>query len=418
MPRLLLTKRNIDSKKHVPPVEKGQVDYFDTDLKGLLLRVGKDSKTFYCMVDVKNPDTGEFRTKREKIGAYGEYTPEEARTKAPDIIKRLREGKPAKEETPPSLQALYDRYLKDMPLSTGTRTLYESYIPRMFESWLDLTLPQLEKALAPEIVIDKFQHIRETSGPGAANNSFKCLQAIINYGEILYPQFITRNPVKVLSRVGQWAKINGRDDCLDVKQFKIFADGLLANTPVHRDCYLFALYHGVRPKEAYTLQWGDVDLEKGVATFRHDTETSKRSYTVPLSSQSQAILERRQEATTEGQEYVFPAQGARNKHAHLMLRADDLKNKTGLELSVHGLRRSFITTGERLRLRREDINLLTGHVDASVVGKHYSCLTPADLKPTLQAITNEIERLLRGETAKVVDMRTRRRATEENVIRN
>ena len=45
MPKLLLTKRNIDSKKHVPPVEAGRVDYFDTEVKGLLLRVGKESKT-------------------------------------------------------------------------------------------------------------------------------------------------------------------------------------------------------------------------------------------------------------------------------------------------------------------------------------------------------------------------------------
>ncbi len=411
MPKLLLTKRNIDSKKHVPLVESGRVDYFDTELKGLLLRVGKESKTFYCLVDVKDQETGQFKSKREKLGAYGELTPEEARAMAPEIIKRLREGRPAREEAPPTLQSLYDRYLKDKPLSAGTRTLYESYIPRMFESWLDLTLPQLDRALAPEVVIDKFQHIRETSGPGAANNSFKCLQAIIGYGEILYPQHLHRNPVKVLSNGGQWVKMKGRDDCLEPDQFPVFAEGLLSLTPVHRDCYLFALYHGVRPKEAYSLEWSNVDFMKGTSTFQHGTETSKRSYTVPLSAQSRVILERRQEASAEGELYVFPKQSARNKHGHLMLRSDDLKNKTGLEISVHGLRRSFITTGERLRLRREDINLLTGHIDGSVIGKHYSCLTPEDLKPTLQTITNEIERLLKGEAAKVIDMRTRRRAT-------
>lgn len=413
MPKLSLTKRNIDSKKHIPPVTQGYIDYFDTDLKGLMLRAGKDSKTFYVQIDVKDPDSGKFKTIREKIGRYGEWTPEEARSEAPAIIRRIREGKPAQEAPPPTLQTLYDRYLIDKRLSASTETLYKSYIPRMFESWLSLTLPQLEKALAPEIVIDKFNHIRETSGAGAANNSFKCLQAIINYSEILYPQFITRNPVKALSRTGTWVKIKGRDDCLEPEQFKKFAESLLANTPVHRDCYLFALYHGVRPQEAYTLQWQDVNFDKGIVTFRHETERSKRTYSAPMSTQSKAILARRQEAATEGQNYVFPAQGARNKHEHLMLRADDLKNKSGLALSVHGLRRTFITIGERLRLRREDINLLTGHVDSSVVGKHYSRLTPADLRPTLQAITNEIERLMNGETAKVVEMRTRRRATNE-----
>jgi integrase len=407
MPKLLLTKRNIDSKKHIPPVESGQVDYFDIELKGLLLRVGKSSKVFYVQVDVKDPVTGRFKTIKEKIGRYGEFTPEEARAKAPDIIRRIREGRPANETPPPTLRMLYDRYLSDKRLSKGTETLYKSYVPRLFESWLDLPLNLLEQALSPEIVIDRFQHILEINGPGAANNSFKCLQAILNYAEILYPQYLKRNPVKVLSRAEMWAKIEGRGDCLEPKQFKIFADALLTATPVHRDCYTFALYHGVRPAEAYSLRWVDVDFHKEIVSFRHETEKSKRTYTVPMSRQSKAILDRRKEAAEIGQEYVFPAQHRRNKHAHLMLRADDLKKRTGLNLTPHGLRRSFITNGERLRLRREDINLLTGHIDNTVTGKHYSRLTPDDLRPVLQKICNEIERLMiEGVGGKVIQLPT------------
>jgi len=71
MPKLKLTKRNIDSETHVPAIEAGRVDYFDEDLKGLFLRVGKDSKVFYVQVDVKDAATGKFKTVKEKIGAYG-----------------------------------------------------------------------------------------------------------------------------------------------------------------------------------------------------------------------------------------------------------------------------------------------------------------------------------------------------------
>ena len=74
MPKLLLTKRNIDSKKHIPPVDKGQVDYFDEELKGLVLRVGKLSKVVYVQVDVSDDVTGKFKTVKEKIGAYGVFT--------------------------------------------------------------------------------------------------------------------------------------------------------------------------------------------------------------------------------------------------------------------------------------------------------------------------------------------------------
>jgi len=406
MPKLLLTKRNIDSKKHIPPVESGQVDYFDEELKGLVLRVGKTSKVFYVQIDVKDAITGKFKTVKEKIGAYGEYTPEQARAKAPDVIRRIRQGRPAN-ETPPTLQMMYDRYLVDQRLSAGTMNQYKQYIPRLFESWLDLPLNLLEQALSPEVVIDKFHFIRENNGPSAANNSFKCLQAIIHYAEILYPHFIGRNPVKVLSNAKMWVKLEERDDCLDTKQFKIFADALLTSTAVHRDCYTFTLLHGIRPAEAYSLKWEDVDFEKEIVTFRHATERSKRTYTTPMSRQSKTILKRRKESASEGQEYVFPKQGPRNKHDHLMLRSDDLKRRTGLDLTVHGLRRTFIKTGERLRMRREDINNLTGHADHSVTGKHYAKPTPDDLRPVLQAIVNEIERLMvDGVGGKIVHLAT------------
>lgn len=405
MPKLLLTKRNIDSKKHVPPVESGRVDYFDEELKGLVLRVGKESKVFYVQVDVKDAATGKFKTVREKIGFYGEYSPEQARSAAPDIIKRIREGRAA-DVNPPTLQAMYDRYLIDKRLTEGTVFQYKSYVPRFFESWLTLPINLLEKALAPEIVIDKFQHIFGNHGPSAANNSFKCLQAIINYSEILYPQFISRNPIKILSRAEMWAKIAPREECLEPQQFKVFADALLRKfNPVHRDCYMFALYHGIRPQEAYSLKLSKVDMENERVTLVHETQTSKRTYTVPMSRQSKAILKRRIEAAVEEQECVFPKQGPRNKHDHLILRADDLKKKTGLNLTVHALRSSFITTGERLRLRRQDINLLTGHADQTVTGKHYVRLTPDDLKPVLQAICNEIDRLMiDGVGGKVVQL--------------
>ncbi|MDD2542260.1 MAG: integrase family protein [Desulfuromonadaceae bacterium] len=393
MPKLLLTKRNIDSKKHIPLVEKGQVDYFDEELKGLLLRVGKSSKVFYVQIDVKDAVTSKFKTVKEKIGAYGEYTPEQARAKAPDIIRRIREGGTA-EVKPPTLQMMYDRYLKDKKLTDGTLLIYKGYIPRLFESWLTLPLNLLEKALAPEIVIDKYQHIHGNNGPSAANNSFKCLQAIINYAEILYPQFIGKNPIRVLSRAEMWARIEPREECLEPNQFKIFADALLTCTPAHRDCYMLALYHGIRPQEAYSLKWENVDFDRERITLVHETQTSKRTYTVPMSRQSKQILARRKEAASEGQDHVFPKQGARNKHDHLILRSDDIKRRTGLDLTVHALRSSFITTGERLRLRRQDINILTGHADQTVTGRHYVRLTPDDMKPVLQAIANEIERLM------------------------
>lgn len=65
MPRLHLTKRNIDTTPFPP---KGQVDYFDTGLKGLALRVGRDVKTFFVQIDVLDQVSQKHRTVTGKIG--------------------------------------------------------------------------------------------------------------------------------------------------------------------------------------------------------------------------------------------------------------------------------------------------------------------------------------------------------------
>jgi len=402
MPKLHLTKKNIDS---LPFTMKGQTDYFDTELKGLALRVGRDSKTFFVQLDVIDPVTEKYRTVKGKLGRYGELTPEQARHKVPEIILRLREGKPAQDEVVPTLRDLYQRYIRDKSLAKRTLDAYRFNITPKFESWLDLPLSKLVMKLTPDVVITRYQQVRETCGSGAAHNSFKCLQSIITYGAVLYPQHITGNPVKVISDAKLWAQRKAREDCLALDQFQIFAEGLLQFTPVHRDCFLVTLYQGWRPNEAQSLKWQDVDLKHGIVHIRHETETSKRSYTVPLCSQALEIMKRRLEAREEGNAFVFPSEWHSNKRGHVTMRAEKLKIRTGLDLTVHGLRRTFITMGERLRLRREDINLLTGHIDHSVTGRHYARLTADDLRPTLQRIANEIERLLKDEVGgKVIQL--------------
>jgi hypothetical protein len=101
------------------------------------------------------------------------------------LLQRLRQGKPAGGEAIPTLRDLYDHYLKEKPLAKTTRAAYPFHIPPKFESWLDLPVSKLCTRLTPDVVISRYQQIRETKGKGAAQNSFKCLQSIIRYGSIL-----------------------------------------------------------------------------------------------------------------------------------------------------------------------------------------------------------------------------------------
>lgn len=73
MPILKFTKLNLDK---IPFEDSGQKDYFDTETKGLGLRVGTASKTFFVKVDVPDPSskTGK-RSAKKTLGRFGgDYT--------------------------------------------------------------------------------------------------------------------------------------------------------------------------------------------------------------------------------------------------------------------------------------------------------------------------------------------------------
>ena len=410
MPVIQLTKRNIDKIQYP---SGGQAEYFDTEIKGLYLRVGVSSKTFYVKVEVRDPLTGKDKTTKGKVGRYGEITAEEARKQAPEIMKRLREGKPTEDEAPPTLRELYLLYLKNKNLKSSTEAGYRVHVggdSGKFITWMDLPVSSLVDTLRPDVVIRRYQEVLDSSGKGAASNAFKMLQAIIGYGMVLYPQHILRNPVKVISAAELWPEIKARITCIEPEQFQNFHATLLSFPVIHRDCYLFALYQGLRPDEAHGLRWADVDLEKKLFDLtRMDSKTKHRGV-LPLSRQTIEILTRRKAAMQEGDVYVFTSESSKSSSGHVMLRADKLREKTGLEITPHSLRRSFVMVGERLRLRREDINFLTNHIDGTVTGKHYgNRIGFEDVRAPLQAICNEIERLMvHGSKAKVIDISSTR----------
>lgn len=401
MPKMELTKRNIDTK--IPLTKNGQIDYWDVSLKGFGLRVGMEAKTFFVKADIKvtvtDPNKKPYKTVKSIIGRYGEWTPEQARKEAGERLKFIKAGKSANEGKPPTLRELYHLYVNNKKLKKNTAAAYKIYFENeggaKFPTWMDVSVSELVQILTPDIVVQRYQEVLTNSGKGAAGNSFKMLQAIFNYGMIIYPQHVNRNPVKVITDAELWPEIKARITCIEPEQFKTFFDALLSFPAIHRDCYLFALYQGLRPDEAHGLRWVDVNMDKKTFDLSYKDSKTKHRGVLPLSMQTIEILKRRKDAMLESDVYVFPSESGKSNSGHIMLRADKLRIKTGLDITPHSLRRSFTTVGERLRLRREDINMLTNHIDQTVIGKHYSRMGVEDLRAPLQAICNEIERLMK-----------------------
>lgn len=416
MPTLSLTLREI---KKIERPQTGRVDYFDTELKGFFLRVSADyidkagtprigSRVFYVQAGVLDQTKGKYVTRKAKVGAFGELTPDEARGKARLLLQDLRAGLPSAPACVPTLKKMLELHLTDKKLKPSTERAYRAEIPGKFHSWLGLPLSSVSK-IAPDVMIDRFKQVEREHGPMAAKTCFEKLQALLNYAKVKYPAAVPSNPCSAITDAGLWPKTRRRTDCLKGNEFLIFRRGIETFNEVTRDCLLFALYHGLRNIEAASLRWESVDLEQRTLTIA-ETKNGK-PLQVPLSRQSTAILERRQAENPPGGPHVFPSLNAHHpsKAGHVTLRATMLKYYTGLDITVHGLRRSFITAGERLKLRRQDIDKLTNHTDGSVTGQHYDATDTDDLREPLQTIANEIERLmLHGTGGKVLELPTAR----------
>jgi integrase len=175
--------------------------------------------------------------------------------------------------------------------------------------------------------------------------------------------------------------------------FRKFHDAVMSFNEVFRDAYLVCLYSGLRSSEASSIRWDYVDM--GNATLLIPTTKSGEPLHVPLSTQTVKILQHRQSANTGKSPYVFPAQSEFNKGGHVILKSGFLQLKTGLKITVHGLRRSFVDVADnKLKHRRQDVDRLTNHVDSTVTGRHYSHKDVEDLRPVIQAICDKLEHLL------------------------
>jgi integrase len=273
---------------------------------------------------------------------------------------------------------------------------------------LDLLLPEIV-AITPDTIIEKYRYNESEFGPATARNSAAVLTAVMNYGKAAYPGAVLSNPMSVLSNphlcIRQAKRV--RHDCLTYdpakkrNDFLVFYEGIQKCIATLRDGFLFTLYTGMRRAEVECLAWEDIDMEHA-ELFLKDTK-NRHDLHIPLSRQAMLILELRKESSAGSKVFPQARSGGKNSTGCIQLNATTLRIRTGLDVTVHGLRRTFITAGRKLK-RFEDTDRLTNHIDSSMAGKHYDETDINDLRETAQMIGNEIERLMLAEKAKVIDI--------------
>lgn len=139
-----------------------------------------------------------------------------------------------------------------------------------------------------------------------------------------------------------------------------------------------ALLLGGRKTESLSIKWEDIELGRGVGSFKNTK--SGREHFFPIAPYVRSILERRKKAnenSAEPSEYVFPASRTgwkSHKRTHIKepkTAMASVKQASGISFSAHDLRRTFGTLLNELNVGDYTLRKALNHAPNDVASRHY-----------------------------------------------
>lgn len=386
-----ITKQFVD-KVSLP--DTGQTFYRDSTLKGFALRVTAGGSRAFVLE--KRIDG---KVKRITLGRYPEITVEQARNKALEYLGEIATGtnpitkrQRQKVESMTLLDVWKDYRTIKNDLKPKTYTQYEQYINGELKDWRNKPFCSITR----DMVIKRHSDMKERLSPSYANNVMRVLSAMFRFAQVQYQDslgnsVISTNPVERISQLKAWAKEPRRQTIIKPHQLPNWYSAikkLKFNTGadsdhVGADYFVFLILSGLRRNEAAKLKWENVDFND--KTFHIPDTKNNTPLTLPMSDVIEALLQYRLRFKIN--EYVFSTRRA-GYFANPEQALARLKKESGVEITMHDLRRTFITTAESLDISLYAIKQLVNHKSGSDVTSGYVINNLERLREPMQRITN------------------------------
>ncbi len=343
--------------RKLSPTKTGTTKYWDAEIKGLVLFVGKRSKTWYFQKDVGG------KTRRQLIGRYPLIAADTARQTALGFAldwgrgagKLLQIGAP-------TLKAAMESYLARPKLRSET---HKTSLRQQFElhlgDWLKLPLDEISKSM----VVDRHRVMAAT--PSAANHTLKYFRTVWNHARRIHD--LPECPTMAI----EWYEEKPNGAIID--DFGAWAEDLegLPN-PIHRTFYELALFTGLRKTELLTLEWQNVHEER----LHIPMTKNGRSFDLPILQLHHEIL-----APMRGLSsiWVFPSPKSGDGR---------LSNPARMRWGPHVHRRTFATVAMEAGVLEEVVGRLLNHTPISITGQRYVKPSLEALRPSMEVVCDEL----------------------------
>lgn len=179
--------------------------------------------------------------------------------------------------------------------------------------------------------------LMKTHAPATVRNVLELLRRIINFG--LKKNLCEGLPFKLeLPRTN-----NLRTEDLTPGQLQSLLDAIEAYPNIQvGNLMKMALLTGMRRGELFSLQWQDIDFQRGFIHLR--APKSGQDQQIPLNKPTRAML--RSHPRIEDSDYVFPGRGGQQR-VDCIKQVNQIKKTAGLPKNfraMHGLRHVFAST--------------------------------------------------------------------------
>ncbi len=387
-----LTKSMVDK---IPFMTSGQAHFRDAELKGFGLRVGAKTKVYYAESKLHG------KTVRVTIGRHDVFTAEEARQRAKTILGEVAQGNNPNDEdrarrarSVTVLQVQEDFLAIRKNLRPSTVRDYRRILNTYLKDWQNKPIAEITK----DMVARMHRKIGERSH-AQANLTFRYFRALVNFAIAQYEDtngnpIILDNPVKRLTQTRAWYRIDRKQTLIKYYDLPAWFHAVMGltndlvapNREVVRDFLLLLLFTGLRKSEAIQLTWNRVDLKNRLITIK-DTK-NHADHVLPLTDFLYDMLQRRHaEAVTP---YVFPNEMATGCLVEPKKQMKRVIDASGVEFTLHDLRRTFITIAESLDIPAYALKKLLNHKMTNDVTAGYIVADVERLRVPMQKITDYI----------------------------
>ena len=341
----------------------GTEKHWDTEVRGLVLFVGKRSKTWYFQKDVAG------QTRRVLIGRYPIISADAARQAAMALALDLVRGVGKSVQAgAPTLDVALEAYLARPKLRSEVHKHgLRLQLGRHLKDWLRLPLPEITKAMVVQ------RHREMAKIPSGANHTLRQFRSVWNHARRTFD--LPECPTVAIEWYGEEPSGQMIED---LPAWAAAVDEL--DNPIHAAFYRLILYTGFRKSEALTLEWKHIHGDR----IHLPMTKNGRSFDLPIVDAHHEILEPVRGLSSR---WVFPSPKASAGH---------LNSPERLAWTAHSHRRTFATVAMEAGVLEEIVGRLLNHTPLSITGQRYARPSLEALRPAMRTTCDELVRRAGG----------------------